>query len=142
MSKRETWALVTDGVRARILRGVEGRAGTTVELVSKTSSAHLRALLAEEKERTLGGEAVRRDMRDFARETLRLLDQHRLAGDFDRLAIFAPAAMLGFLRETMPPGLRTAVAAEVAANLVHAPADELRAAVHRVLTQSAGGPGR
>lgn len=148
MNEGDTWALVTDGIRARILRGL-ARDGLAPpgELVSLSRSAHLRARLAGRPETGDHGQvidlasamplanlkAIRNDMIDFLRETLRLLDQHRLAGDFDRLAVFAPAAVLEICREQAPTRLARIIALASPVYLVATNEQALRLAVTRAL---------
>jgi len=71
------------------------------------------------------------DQREFIRQVIALLDSHRRAGDFDRLAIFAEHDMLGNLRQMMPQSLRDKVVREVPKNLLHLPAQELSEVVLR-----------
>ena len=68
-------------------------------------------------------------MQDFARDTVDLLERHRHAGDFDRLAIFAPPDMLDILHQEMAADLRSTVILERAVNLIALPALELREVV-------------
>lgn len=143
----KTWALVTNGVRARILRGLETRgAQDPIELVSKTRSTHLRDALSDKPGRSFasdgsgrrsamapGTDPIQRDMQDFARETLTLLEQHFRARDYALLAIFAAPKMLGILRQELPASLRDAVTLERATNLIGLPEAELRETVRGVL---------
>jgi len=142
MHRPRTWALVADGVRARILRALEGGMpppDPPTELVSRSRSQHLRDVMSDKPGRTwasdhggrrsgleCGTDPIRRDMRDFARDLMDRLDSHRRAGDFDRLAIFAAPAMLGLLREEMPRGIRATVFLERSKNLVHFAEPDLR----------------
>lgn len=144
MLRPRTWALVADGVRARILRGLEDGAPPPrppSELVSLSRSQNLLDMMtdapgcvpASDHGRRFGLEAaedpIRRDMRDFARQLMDRLDSHRRAGDFERLAIFAAPTMLGFLREEMPRALRATVILERSRNLVQVDAARLRGIV-------------
>jgi hypothetical protein len=84
MARIETWALVTNGVQARILRGLEnGGAQAPIDIVSKADSTHLRDIMSDRSGRSfksgdtgrrsgmeLGSDPVRRDMQDFAQETI------------------------------------------------------------------------
>jgi protein required for attachment to host cells len=74
-----------------------------------------------------GADPIKRDMQDFARELTDRLNSHRLAGDFERLAIFAAPAMLGLLREEMSHALRATVIIERDQNLMSLGEAELRA---------------
>lgn len=142
MKRPRTWALVADGVRARILRGLEGGAPLPHppgELISRSRSRHLRDVMSDRPGRTQssdrsgrrsamepGSDPIRQDMRDFAHDLMDRLDSHRRAGDFERLAIFAAPAMLGLLREAMPQALRSTVILERSQNLVQSGEAELR----------------
>ena len=153
MYRSRTWALVADGVRARILRNLDDAAPPAdppTELISQSRSQHLRDVMAGGlvetqsprrddlgSEPDSGADAIRLDMRDFADELLDRLNSHRRAGDFERLAIFAAPAMLDLLREQMPRSLRNAVILESGRNLVHCDEARLRAFVKKEI----GSPG-
>lgn len=133
-SRTRTWALVTDGLRARILRGLE--AGTIshrapTELIARTRAQHLWAVLSETPGpggRARAGNAPQtsvratgpllRDLHDFARDIAADLDRHRHAGDFRRLAVFAPAQTLAILHQEMPRLLTAAVFLEREVDLI------------------------
>ena len=135
MHKPRTWALVADGVRARILRELEDGVPEPrphTELISRSRSQHLRDIMSDKpaSDRSAGAghgvDPIRQDMRDFARELVDRLNSHRRAGDFQRLAIFAAPAMLGLLREEMPRAVRDTVILERTRNLVRFDETELR----------------
>lgn len=140
MSGSRTWALVMNGVRARILRGVENSDGEDpIEIVSRATSTHLREIMSDKAGRTFpsdgegqrsamepGSDPILRDMQDFAAETVEVLERHRRAGDFARLAVFAEPKMLGILRAEFPSTLRAAVFLDLPLNLVSVPERELR----------------
>ena len=141
MTKPRIWALVADGVRARVLRGLEDGAplpSPPTELISRSRSRRLRDILAgntdpghvlSQAERGIASEGpdlVRQDMRDFAHEISDRLDSHRRAGDFERLAIFATPGMLRLLRDEMSRALRGTVFLERRGNLVQYPEAALR----------------
>lgn len=141
MRGRTTWALVMNAACARILRDLEQREGAgPIELVSKAKSTHLRDIMADKAGRSFASDhsgrrsalepssnPIRRDMQDFARETLEFLEKHRRASDFDRLAVFAEAKMLGIVRQEMPASLREVTMREEAINLVSLSPPDLRA---------------
>ena len=147
MHRPRTWALVADGIRARILRGLEGgapRPQPHTELITRSRAQHLRDIMSDRPGRAQasdrsgrrsamepGSDPIRRDMQDFARELMDRLDSHRRAGDFDRLAIFAAPTMLGLLREEMPQAVRNTVFLERSQNLVQFDEAELREVVKR-----------
>lgn len=141
----KTWALVTNGVRARILRDLEsGASAGSIELVTKSDSTHLRDILTDKSGRSFasdgsgrrsvmepGSDPILRDMQDFANDTWDRLSRHWKAGDFRRLAIFASPKMLGILRQYRPAFLTDAIMFERASNLVGMPEHDLRLEVLR-----------
>ena len=143
MRGSRTWALVMDGTRARILRGVMDHDGEdTVELVSRSPSTHLRDIMADRPGRSfssgsagrrsgkeLGSDPILRDMQDFATETTDVLEKHRRAGDFARLAVFAEPKMLGILRAECPTALWDTVFLDMPLNLVALSERDLRSRV-------------
>lgn len=143
MARQKTWALVTNGVRARILRTLEGDDGEDpIELISKAESTHLRDILSDKAGRSFasdasgrrsamepGSDPILRDMEDFSQETLAKLDGHLRAGHLTRLAIFASPKMLGILRRQMPASLRDVLILERDLNLINLPKADLRNAV-------------
>ena len=145
--RHKTWALVSDGVRARILRDLEnGDSQHPIELVSKTNSTHLRDYLSDRAGRSFasgadgrrsamepGSDPVLRDMQDFAQETLSVLEGHFRKGHLTRLAIFSAPKMLGVLRRKMPASLTGAVILERDLNLINLPETDLREAVIHAL---------
>jgi len=145
--RRKTWALVSDGVRARILRDLEnGDSQHPIELVRKTNSTHLRDYLSDRAGRSFasgadgrrsamepGSDPVQRDMQDFAQETLSVLQGHFRKGHLTRLAIFAAPKMLGVLRREMPASLNSAVILERDLNLINLPETDLRETVIQAL---------
>lgn len=147
MDGPETWALVSNGVRARILRNLDdGGTDAPVELVRKTEATHLRDLLTDRPGRSFGSDAsgrrsamelgsdpILRDMQDFAREVTGLLDDAHRKGRFTRLALVAAPKMLGILRRALPPSLRDCVVLERPANLVWLPEAELRTTIRSML---------
>lgn len=151
MGGARTWALVMSGVRARILRGVEDADGEDqIELVSRAPSTHLRDIMADQAGRSFssdgsgrrsamepGGDPVLRDMQDFAADTADLLEKHRRAGDFQRLAVFAEPRMLGILRHEFPATLWATVFLDLPINLVSLPERELRDRVKDHIDQRA-----
>jgi protein required for attachment to host cells len=85
-----------------------------------------------------GSDPVAEDQREFIRQIIALLESHRRAGDFDKLAIFAEHDMLGQLRQMMPQSLADLVIREVPKNLLHLSAQELAEAVSRGLPDVSG----
>ncbi len=149
MKKPMTWALVADGARARVLRGVESDSpAAPLELASKASTSHLGEMMSDQQGRSFasagtgrragmepGTDPVRRDMQDFARETLQTLEKHYRKGAFQRLAVFAAPKMLGILRDEMPASLRDSVILEKPANLLWQSDAELLASVREAVNE-------
>jgi len=149
MARIKTWALMTNGARSRILRGLDaGDAEDPIELISKGDATHLRDILSDtpgpgaasrsEGQRPArgdGSDPVLCDMQDLAQDTLSVLDSHHRAGRLNRLAIFASSKMLGILHEQMPASLRGAVIQEKAVNLINLPRAELRDALLETLRE-------
>lgn len=146
MNGSRTWALVMNGVRARILRGVaDGNGENPAEIVSRSSLTNLRGFLAMNTELddlpdigrgAAESDPVMRDMKDFAAETGAILERHRRAGDFARLAVFAEPRMLAILRTELPATLRRAIVLELPLNLITLPERELRERIRTHLSNS------
>lgn len=135
--------MVISGVRACILRGVQdGDGEDPIELVSRAPSIHLRDIMADKLGRSfssgatgrrsaieMGSDPILRDMQGFASGTAELLEKHRRAGDFIRLAVFAEPKMLGILRKESPATLWAAVFLDLSLNLIALSERGLRARV-------------
>lgn len=146
------WALVLNGARCRILRGVTGSVDDAPsELVLRSESRNLRDIMADKPGRSFAsagggrrsameyaGDPLVEDQRDFIRQIIALLESHRRAGDFDKLAVFAEHDMLGHLRQMMPQMLADMVICEVPKNLLHLSAQDLAEAVTRKLDDDPG----
>lgn len=149
--RHNTWALVSDGVLARILRDLEdGNSQDPIELVSKAKSTHLRDHLSDKAGRSFasgadgrrsamepGSDPVLRDMQDFAQDTFSVLEDHLRMGHLTRLAIFAGPKMLGVLRREMPASLKQVVFLERDLNLINLPEADLRQAVIQAIEKEA-----
>ncbi|WP_127904243.1 host attachment protein [Solirhodobacter olei] len=142
MDAGNLWILVMNATRARILRGLPGAlslAGTSglpggaagqAELVVRARQPYLREVLSGAAMAPAAvvprGHASAVDWRRpldadeslFCRQVSMMLESHRLAGDFDQLAVFAVPDILEQLHQAMPAGLRDRVMAEIAKNLV------------------------
>lgn len=141
------WALVINGARCRILRGISDRGhDAPAELVLRSESRNLREIMSDKPGRSfssMGGgrrsameyasDPVAEDQREFIRQVISLLESHRRAGDYDKLAIFAEHDMLGLLRQMLPQSLAGLVIREVPKNLLHHSAQELAEIVSREL---------
>ncbi len=147
MARAGVWALVTNGVHARIVRGLEKEGPEAPrELISKTRFTHLREFLADKSGRSFASYAAGRravieprsypiwlDMQDFARETLERLEESHRSGQFDRLAIFTASKMLGILRQETSTTLRQTIFLERTTNLVQLGEEELRSRITSLL---------
>jgi protein required for attachment to host cells len=133
MKRDVLWVLVLNSTRARVLRDLR-RDGTVAEpeLVLRCEHRALRDIMADKPGRSFasagGGrrsameyrsDSLREDERAFAGEVILLLETHRRAGEFDRLAVFASAEMLGLFRSLVPPPLRSLIEMEAPRNLMH-----------------------
>jgi protein required for attachment to host cells len=132
-----------NATRARILRGLDPVPDpAAAELVMRTEAHRLKDIMADKPGRSFashgggrrsamayGSDPLEEDERVFARQVLALLESHRLASDFERLAIIAEPGVLGRLRQEMPARLRELVVAEVPKNLLHLTPRELPEAV-------------
>lgn len=143
----KTWALILNGARCRIVRGVSGGGdGASAELVLRSESRNLRDIMSDKPGRSFtsagsgrrsameyGSDPLAEDQREFIRQIIALLESHRRAGDFDKLAVFAEHDMLGHLRQMIPHALADLVTREVPKNLLHLSAQELAEVVSREL---------
>lgn len=148
----KTWALVLNGSRCRILRGVSSKGiKVPTELVLRSEARNLRDIMSDKPGRSFtssgggrrsameyGSDPLAEDQREFIRQIISLLESHRRAGDFDKLAIFAEHEMLGHLRQMMPQTLTDMVIREVPKNLVQLSAPELAEAVSHGLPDGSG----
>jgi protein required for attachment to host cells len=145
--KSKTWALAINSTRSRILRGLSASSEERqAELVLRSEARNLRDIMSDKPGRSFasrgGGrrsameyasDPVAEDQRDFIRQVIALLDSHRRAGDFDKLAVFAEHDMLGHLRQLMPQPLRDMVICEVPKNFLHLSEQELPEVILREL---------
>ncbi|MBA3909607.1 MAG: host attachment protein [Rhodobacter sp.] len=151
-----TWALAMNSARARVLRGLaEAGVDQEVELVMKSEARNLRQSMSDGSGRDFrfrspsrrtaplagsaapGSDPVGDDRREFIRQVLAMLESHRRAGDFDKLAVFAEQDVLGTLRQMLPGTLRATVVCEVPRDLVHLSAQDLPRVILKAMD---GGP--
>ncbi|MDM7932210.1 host attachment protein [Tabrizicola sp.] len=149
-----TWALVLNAARCRILRGLSARGDDVPsELVLRAESRNLRDIMSDKPGRSFASKGAGRrsamayssdpvaeDRREFIHEVIALLESHRRAGDFDKLAVFAEHEMLGYLRQIMPPSLADLVVREVPKNLLHLSTQELAQVVSQEMRDGTGLP--
>lgn len=143
MARAKTWALVTNGISARILRSLE-RDGAVhdQELVRKTKAPHVRQVLLGRpggsypldargawSAKETGADLILRDMAHFAQEVSDLLECHCRAGDFRQLAVFAPPRMMTILRQEFSAALIRTLTWQRAVDLMNLSQPDLRRAV-------------
>ncbi len=147
MSADHVWALVTNGMRAHILRDLElsgGEKPRPLDLVMRARADTLRAhvdgsansppdALSEPRD------ILRADLDPFAAEVAAELDRHRLAGDFNSLAVFAPQAVARALNRQMTPGLASTIFLEHPPILLPIDEKTLRETVRRAIGPAAKG---
>jgi len=136
--RQNTWILIADGARARILlnEGVGKGLKPAVDREFEASRAATRELGSDRPGRTFESAdgsrhalAPRTDWHQqekqkFTRHMARILDTAARLRTFDRLVLVGPPETLGILRQALKPGTRKLVSAEVAKDLVNiAPAD-------------------
>lgn len=136
MKVKETWVLIADAARARIVR--HRRDGMEAEdLLFEFDHKQLGEIMSDRPGRSFASEGRRRSAMDyrsepekeqearFAEALLAELEQHLHAHEFERLAIVAEPRMLGTLRKRMSPMLRRTIVTEVAKDLTKVPRHEL-----------------
>ena len=131
MKPVETWILIADGARARVLanRGT-GKGLAEVEGMS-VAAEHLanRQIMADRQGRTLNSathmrhalayptDPKRHREQGFAASLAKRLEQ--AVNRFDRLILVAAPATLGDLRQVLPARVRSKVVGELAKDLTH-----------------------
>jgi protein required for attachment to host cells len=142
-----TWALAINSSRGRIVRGLAAsEVDAAAELVLRSEARHLRDVMSDKLGRSFasrgggrrsamdyGSDPIAEDQREFIRQVIALLESHRRAGEFDKLAVFAEHDMLGHLRQLMPQALREMVVCEMPKNLLHLSEQELPKVISREL---------
>lgn len=156
MQGTETWALVADGARARILRALDTTQSPAAhetapdgaeDIVFEVDHHHADELYTDEPGRTFSSTDARRAAKepptdpirlaeqDFAKGLLDRLKDHHQRGEFDRLAVLAAPQTLGDLRQAMPGPLKGALYAEIAKDLTTIPTSDLRTKVIELLRE-------
>ncbi len=141
--KKKVWALVADGSNARILKDI-GAADMGDEIVMTAPSKPLGEIMSDRAGRSfastgsrrsgmeLHSDPVRDRERAFAGEIAEKLEEHKAAGDFNALLVFAAPKTLGDLRHALPETVKRAVVKEVDKNLTNLPPKDLWDAVRKV----------
>ena len=149
MQDDSIWVLVLNATRARILWGTHRNGAVQdTRLVLRSEDRKLRSFLTGAPGRSAApgrGASVAADpdplgddAHAFAREVIAVLEAHRRAGDFNRLAIFSPPEMLAVLRAELPGALKAQLVVEAEKNLVQEP----EAVLMNEVAQEVFGPGR
>lgn len=156
MKPPKLWVLVADASRARIVRNFapSQKLVEDTELVVRSEHRRLKEIMTDKPGRSFApvgsrrssmeyrSNPVREDEKSFARTIVDMLNIHRLAGDFDQLAIYAAPRMLGDLHRILPASLRRVTIAEVPKDLTKLPALELHEAISELnistITQKQG----
>ena len=147
MAKPIIWVLVADAARARLFQVEQPQQTLSAALGRELIGSNLpsREIASDRPGRTFdsGGEGrhakepptdpARHAQHEFARDVVRLLDEHKESRAFDRLIVVAPPQFLGDLRVLMPQHLRQAVSAEIAKDLSKLPLHELQDHLAEVL---------
>lgn len=150
MQDDSIWVLVLNATRARILWGTHRNGAVQdTRLVLRSENRKLRSFLTGGPGRGIApGRVGRRvsvatdlnplrdDAHAFVREVIAVLEAHRRAGDFNRLAIFSPPEMLAILRAELPGALKAQLVVEAEENLVQEP----EAVLMNVVAQEVFGP--
>ena len=140
MAKPIIWVLVADAARARLFQVEQPQQILTPALGEELIGSNLRSreIASDRLGRSFdsGGQGrhamepptdpARHAQGEFARDVVRLLDEKRESGSFERLVVVAPPQFLGDLRSVMPQQLQAAVAAEVAKDFSKLPLHELQ----------------
>nr|WP_269844497.1 host attachment protein [Acidimangrovimonas sediminis] len=150
MGDARVWILVMNSSNAQILRrypptGDPGERQIALRASRRRMSALLRAPeLAPPEEtfvgfgenfaqRTIWRRALDVDHLGFLHQVADFLEAHRVAGDFDGLAVFAGPKTLPRFLALMPVHLRQTVIAEFDQNLIDLPPDLMRSAIAAAL---------
>jgi protein required for attachment to host cells len=137
-----TWILVADGARARVLRH-DGRGGKLEpaldeEMTGMALGRQTRDLVSDQPGMTKdrAGQGMRRNdpptepqrhaKHEFARDVARMLADALNRGEYDRLVVCAPPRALGDLRQELSKNVQDRVVGEVNKDLVKSSDDEVR----------------
>jgi protein required for attachment to host cells len=147
MPKPIIWVLVADAARARLFQVEQPQQTLRAALARELIGSNLpsREIASDRPGRTFDGagegrhakepptDPARHAQQEFAREVVRLLEEHKESRAFDRLIVVAPPQFLGDLRALMPQRLGDCVSAEIAKDLSKLPQRELQAHLADVL---------
>jgi protein required for attachment to host cells len=148
MKPIRTWVLIADAARARVLEAKgKGRGFTVVEdMTLNAELAPSRELRTDRPGRSFESvgstrhavesrsDPHREQKRQFARRIAEAVEKRWAARSFDRLVLVAPAVTMGDLRAVLADGVKSAVTAEVVADLTNTPMSELPAHIEDHIT--------
>lgn len=140
------WAVAINSETARILRGIhrDGHADAA-EIELHDGHHHLKDVMSDRPGRSFASVGTRRSSMEYAsdpirdaqcafmRRVLERLEEAHRDKAFDQLAVFASRPMLGLFRQEAKPDIAGIVVREVAKNLLHLSAQDLRRTVARTL---------
>ncbi|MBU9696596.1 host attachment protein [Rhodobacteraceae bacterium HSP-20] len=146
MKETIIWAVALNSETARILRGIhrDGRADAA-EIELHDGHHHLRDVMSDKPGRSFASVGSRRSSMEYASDPVRdaqrafvhrvleRLEAARREEGFEQLAVFASRPMLGLFRQEAQPDIAGTVVREVAKNLLHLSAQDLRQTVARTL---------
>lgn len=139
MRKINTWVLVADAARARIVLNEGPGRGLNTALVREFEgpNAPAREIMADRPGRTFDSAGTGRhakerptdpklvEQRAFLAEIAAYLEHEAKRGAYDRLVIVAPPRALGNLRAALADGVRAKVTGELNKDLTNVPIREL-----------------
>jgi protein required for attachment to host cells len=149
MKPIRTWVLIADAARARVFETRGRGSGLTpvADMTLETTLLPSHEIGSDRPGRSFDSAGVgrhamesptdphREQKRQFARRIAEAVEARQATGSFDRLVLVAPAVTMGDLRALLRCKVKTAVTAEVVADLTNTPVNELPAhlAQHGVL---------
>lgn len=140
MKPINTWILVADAARARVLLAtapqaplaqvpglhLEAEHQKTSDIVSDKAGRTFQSVGSGRSAYEAHEDPHRALKRTFAHHLSDMLAEKANAGAFDRVVLVAPPAFLGDLRATLSESVRGRVHAEIAKDLTKTPNDEIR----------------
>jgi len=141
MKPIRTWVLIADAARARVFeaRGkghgltivpdmnLDGELAPSRELGTDRPGRSFESVGSMRHAMESPTDPHREQKRQFARRIAAAVEKRWAAKSFDRLVLVAPAVTMGDLRALLAEGVKTAVTAEVVADLTNTPTSELPA---------------
>jgi len=139
MKHARTWVLIADAGRARVFEtSGKGTGLTAVQgMILDAELAPSRALGSDRPGRAFDSVGTarhamespsdphREQKRQFARRIADAVHERRVAKNFDRLVVVAPAVTMGDLRAALSDEVKAVVTAELVADLTRTPVAEL-----------------